>query len=445
MATIRLVPSTYYLSNSSYLSVTDADNMYTNTDSTTYARVYNSRNSTSSYYIYLRGFNFDDVPSNAIVSSFTIKFKAYESGVNTSTSYRPYICNNTTTLTCSCSVITTSTQTLTFTGVTADWDTISGYDDNFGIRINCRRASRNTASYVYIYGAEIEVNYTLPVYHNVTATTDSGTIVPSGTTSLLEGDDFTLTIDVTNPTVTDNGVDVTSQLVQSTSGTKVAIPNDSEISRFTTSNISNAYDDADSTNYADLTLTAGGTTGTLYLDLDTSGIPASATIQSVSCRATLQYNRNNSSSGFTSSCQMYTGSTAKGSSTSWVTAGGTDVAKTTFTLSVGSWTASEIQNARFYLTATNNASGTARHVYVYGVSFTVTYEIDGVIYTYTITNVTSDHTIIVTAGASQAAIYVKLNGSWVVSTSVYKKINGTWQIQSNLSNVFQQGVNYKQG
>ena len=28
---------------------------------------------------------------------------------------------------------------------------------------------------------------------------------------------------------------------------------------------------------------------------------------------------------------------------------------------------------------------------------------------------------------------------------VYKKINGTWQIQSDLSNVFQQGVNYKQG
>ena len=37
MATMRLIPSTYYASNTFYAEVTDADNMYTNTDSTTYA------------------------------------------------------------------------------------------------------------------------------------------------------------------------------------------------------------------------------------------------------------------------------------------------------------------------------------------------------------------------------------------------------------------------
>ena len=46
MATIRLVPSTYYLSNSNYLSVSGASNMYTNTDSDTYATITNSRTST---------------------------------------------------------------------------------------------------------------------------------------------------------------------------------------------------------------------------------------------------------------------------------------------------------------------------------------------------------------------------------------------------------------
>lgn len=160
MPTIRLVPSTYYLSSSAYLSVSNASNMYANTDSTTYATVTNSRKSTTSYYIYLRGFNFNDIPDGATVNSFTIKFKAYESGVSTSSSYRPYICNGTTTLTCSCSTINTSVRTITFTGITADWETISGYGSNFGIRINCRRASRNTTSYMYIYGAEIEVDYT---------------------------------------------------------------------------------------------------------------------------------------------------------------------------------------------------------------------------------------------------------------------------------------------
>ena len=76
MATIRLTPSDYYLSSTSYLSVSNEDNMYTNTDSDTYATVTNSRTSTTSYYIYVRGFNFDDIPSAAVVSNFTIKLKA---------------------------------------------------------------------------------------------------------------------------------------------------------------------------------------------------------------------------------------------------------------------------------------------------------------------------------------------------------------------------------
>ena len=73
MPTIRLVPSTYSLSNTS-LTITDVDNMYTNTDSTTYGRV--GTTSSSSRYLYLRGFNFGSLPTGAEVSSFTIKIKA---------------------------------------------------------------------------------------------------------------------------------------------------------------------------------------------------------------------------------------------------------------------------------------------------------------------------------------------------------------------------------
>ena len=54
MATIRLVPSTYAVSSTSYLSVSDEDNMYTNVDSTTYATITNTYASTSSRYLYLR-------------------------------------------------------------------------------------------------------------------------------------------------------------------------------------------------------------------------------------------------------------------------------------------------------------------------------------------------------------------------------------------------------
>ena len=120
MATIRLTPSTYYLSSSSYLSVSNANNMYSNTDDNNYATVTNSRASTTSYYIYLRGFNFDAIPDGATVNSFTIKLKARESGVSTSTSYKPYLANGTSAINGSCDVITTTATTHTFTGISAD-------------------------------------------------------------------------------------------------------------------------------------------------------------------------------------------------------------------------------------------------------------------------------------------------------------------------------------
>ena len=43
MATMRLIPSTYSLSSTTYLSISNASNIYANTDNTTYATVMNSR------------------------------------------------------------------------------------------------------------------------------------------------------------------------------------------------------------------------------------------------------------------------------------------------------------------------------------------------------------------------------------------------------------------
>lgn len=449
MATIRLVPSTIYnAAGTNYLTISNADNAYTNTDSTTYATVQNTNASTSSRYIYIRGFNFNSVPSNAIVSSFTVKLKAYQSGGSTNTSYRPYLCNNTTTITGNCGVITTSTQTLSFTGVTADWDTIKGYGTNgadFGIRINCRRNARNTAAYFYIYGAEIEVTYTIPVYHSVTVTGDSSKVNPTGTESVLEGTGYSVSMMYdSRPTVTDNSVDVSSQLVETTGGTPTLIPYDYTNNGFTISNIGNAYHDATNTTYATFDAAGGGTARDVYLNLGGAVIPSSATIVSVSCSATIQFSRNGSSSGVNASCQMYSGNTAKGSSTS-ITTSATDVAKTTFNLSVGSWTASEIANARFRLAMTNSASNTHRYLYLYGVSFTVTYTIAGKMYIYTLSNITTDHTIIVTAPTAQNVLYVKISGSWVAATTVYKKVSGSWVLQSDLTTVFDSGTNYVVG
>ena len=447
MATARLVPSEIYNGSSNYLTISSQSNMFTNTDSTNYGTVQNTRTATSSYYVYLRGFNFDSVPSNAIVSSIQIKIKAYQSGGNTSTIY---MYNGTSSQVSACGSTTalgTSAQVQTFTNTTIDWDTMKGYGSDLGIRINCRRNNRNTTSYIYIYGAEIDVTYTVPVYHNVTVTGETGKVIPLGTESVLEGTSYTVRAYYdSKPTVTDNNVDVTSQVTQTSQETMGLVPQSNTSSGFSVSNITNAYADKDSDNYADLTL-SGGSTGTLYLGFGSVSLPTGSTIQSVSCQVTLQYNRNGSSSGYTASTQMYTGNTAKGSSTSVVTAGGTDVAKTTFNLSVGSWTASELSNPRLYITATNNASSTQRHLYVYGATLSVTYSVSGVIYIYTISSVTADHTIVVTASASGPKILRKQNGSWVeISYSkVYKKVNGSWVEQANVTQAFDPNAHYKWG
>ncbi len=123
---------------------------------------------------------------------------------------------------------------------------------------------------------------------------------------------------------------------------------------------------------------------------------------------------------------MYANTTAKGSSYTLVSSGGTAVAKTTISLTMGSWTANDFTNPRLYITATNNASSTHRYIYVYGATLTVTYTLSSSVYIYTINNITGNHTIIVASAGVSDKIYFKNNGSWIAATKVYKKINGSW-------------------
>lgn len=191
MATIRLIPSTYSLSNTTYLSISNAANMYTDTDSTTYATVNHKRTSTTSYYIYVKGFNFDDIPANATINSAIVKVKA---NVTSAGSYTPALYNNTTSLDKSFNGTIGTTATTRTVDITSNWDTYKGYGSNFGIRLKLNRSSRNTASNMKIYGAEILVDYTVPTYYNVSATQSTGgTISLSQSGSVLEGTTITVT------------------------------------------------------------------------------------------------------------------------------------------------------------------------------------------------------------------------------------------------------------
>lgn len=451
MATARLIPSTYYLSSTSYLSVSNAANMYANTDSDTYGTVTNSQTGTSSYYIYLRGFNFDDIPSGAIVNSFSVKFKARESGVSTSSSYRPYMCNNTSTITGTCSAVSTTATTQTFSGVTADWDTIKGYGSNFGIRFNCRRASRNTTAYMYLYGAEIEVDYTIPNPRTVTTSvTGSGTIDPSGTDTYYDGDEFELVIEPTNEndtvTATQNGTDITSQLVRHAGGshseqnmlgeyTLISGGFNGQGASYFQGIVGNGYDATQTTsNYYS---SGSGTQAVFQYDVSFADIPADVTITRLYMMANGHAESTSNSSEYMC-VQLKSGSTELSEEYNFKSSGSTSNSTQTIEATTLPTVA---QLESLVVECTLGYYGGA----INGVTVFLEYTVSGVYYTYA-TTISGDMTIAVTIGsAAKDTMYVKVSGSWVEATAVYKKVNGVWVEQTDLTTIFDSGTNYVRG
>lgn len=446
MPTIRLVPSTYYLSSSSYLSVSNASNMYDNTDSTNYATVTNSRTSTSSYYIYVRGFNFDAVPSNAIVNSFTIKIKCNYSG---GYSQAMYLYDGTSTSYGSSDSISSTVATHTFS-CSRSWEDVVNAGSDFGIRINCRRSSRNTTSYVYIYGAEIEVNYTMPVAVTVTSTlSGNGTISPSGATSTYEGEEYTLTITPTNTsdsvTAIKNGTDITSQLVGHGAGSDVTVTPESATtsgiqsgSSYAQYAVGHSAESPYSTSSSNNMYASSSSTGYAQYSFDFSDIPSSATIENIEVRCYGHRESNTISSTYVSQCALYSGSTAVSDEVDFPSTSNSIITLTTNE----TITRSELDNL------------TVRHYVGYygglvlGISFEVTYSTGTGIthYTYTYT-VDGDATIAVVIGGSAETdkLYFKSGSSWIEATEVYKKVNGVWVKQIDLTTVFNSSTHYVKG
>ena len=141
--------------------------------------------------------------------------------------------------------------------------------------------------------------------------------------------------------------------------------------------ISNGYDGTSSTNYAYITCNTGSRASTyISYTFNVSGIPEGATIESVTCSAKVQV----SSTSYISTAvlQLYSGTTAKGSSTSART-----TTATTYNLSPGSWTLAELDNIQIRYTGTRGTSNTTRAAYLrfYGADLTINYSIHGTAYT----------------------------------------------------------------
>lgn len=448
MATIRLIPSTYAVSSTSYLSVSNANNMYHNTDNTTYATITNTYASTSSRYLYLRGFNFDDIPSGAVISEFTVKIKGYESDLSTGTYYGPRLANGTSAIssTIASTNFGTSTKTIKIPTGALTWQQIINYGSNFTIMVNVKRSSKNTTGYFYCYGAEIEVTYTIPSPRTVTTTlTGNGTIDPSGTQTMYDGDEYSLVIEPTNAsdevTATKNGTAIT--LTKHTGGTQEE------------SNVLGNYTLVSGSFYSDESYFQGlvgkghnntQTTSNYYsggssviavftYDVPFEGIPNNATINSLYMLVNGHAESTSQSSEYMCA-RLISGNTNLSDELNFKSVG-TSNSTQTVTANVTP-TIAQLENLKvqcrlgYYGGAINGAT-----VYL-------EYEVSGVYYTYE-TTINGDMTIaVVIGGGSTKKIYVKVNGSWVQYSKGYKKVNGSW-VETSLEDLLSSSVNYIKG
>lgn len=404
--------------------------MYTNTDSTNYATITNTTASTSNYYLYIRGFNFDSVPSEAIINSFSIKLKASHSGGNTGTIYGY---NGTTQVSTAGSTtsLDTSTSVKTFTNTTIDWDTLKNYGSNFGIRINCKRNSRNTQATFQIYGAEIEVNYTIPVYHSISFNNESQSVTtnPTTTQSVIESSNQTIQFygitDLNSVSIEDNGTDVTSQLTYIASGNynynKILTNYNNTISNSSTqvTNQTNACTDTDSTTFTTL---RGGNQSQYYyyydFGIDISSIPDNATISNVTinikaCRYSTYTWQVVLCKDTTEVSNAYADITAVSSSSSSPSESETGI----FTITNASFSRTELSTLRIKAKPTTSSSSSK--LYLYGANITVNYIINNSCYTYTISNIQTDHTITISDALTSNKLYMKMDSMNTFITSAY--------------------------
>lgn len=460
MATIRLVPSNYSRSNTSYVTVSNETNMYNNTDHTSNYTTCRGRNRNSStpYYAFINGFNFDDVPSNATVTSFTIKIRAYRNSYQrTGTNFRlrltyasssGSVISNTTLS----SDLTTSSAIYTFPLGSLEWSDLISYGEDFGIEIPLASTS-SSYPYVYVYGAEIEVEYTIPNPRTITtALNGNGTINPSGNTTVYDGDTFSLTISPTNSsdtiTATKDGVDITSQLIPpgSRTGTEEQVLgtytlisggfNGSGASYFSEL-VGNGYDATQTTsNYYS---SGSGTIAVFTYDMPIN-VPAGATI--TDCYVMVNGHAESTSQSSEYMCaQLYAGSTAISNELNFKDVGTSNSTQTIQATTLPTAT----QCADLKLQCRLGYYGGA----INGATVFVTYSYSTDYYTYEYT-VSGNATIIVTIGSSSGStqkIYFKNNGSWVQYSKIYIKQNGAWveQSPSNWASIFDTSVNYIKG
>ncbi len=434
MAEMVFYPSGIDTSNSSYYGVSSSYPISgivgNGTNNSGYGAGINlTRGSSGVTNVYIN-FDVSDIPENAVIDSVTCDVAIYGSSTLASrtSSRTARLCKGTAGVGTAVSwTVSGSTDTANITS-SGTWtrDEL----DNLKLLVSATRnsSSTNSNTYMYIRGADLTITYTEDsgITYTVTVSSNDIDTDKTGENEVKENALFSLEIYGQVSSITDNGNDVTSQLVEKqpeSGGTALSYPTAYSTSgSIRGTNYQNAIGKSSSnTASGNDYCSSSGSTATITYSFDFSGVPENATIESVSV-VVGGHLESTTSSSEVARLQLYSGSTAKGSQTSFTT-----TSKQLITMEPGSWTRDELQNAALAFTIGYYGG------LVNGVDFTVVYSIPGdgeSYYAYTIASVTGDHLIEINAGETFTNLRIKVGGVWKKVKQIYRKENGVYVVKT---------------
>ena len=396
---INVVPSRYIGGTFTTRSQNPPSNGLADTSSTTYARF--TVGTTQQYCEY--GFDVSEIPSGATINKVTCSVRVSQSNAASMSVHNVQMYAGTVAKGTAVTLPTSNAATTAvLTG--SNW-TRSEFED-IRFRLTGQRRSGNS-TYLWVAGARLQASYTASVTsYEITSSciTNLATISPSGSTELVSGSPYSLEIytdDLNSIEVLDNGSDVTDRLeyvVPTGSYTFNGIPTSYDSAN---SHYDSVYEGSTSDGLAGHTSTSricAYVEQTAYADaqltynFDCSSIPANAIIDSVTCVAAAACYSNGQYFD-TRSLQLYSGTTAKGTA---VTITGTGNTRTEHNINGGSWTRSELDNAKIVVYIKRGNNTTQASFSFWGATLTVVYHLPGeAFYRYSIASLGEDHNIVV--------------------------------------------------
>ena len=366
----------------------------------------------------------EDIPSSATIGTITANVRY---GINNTTYVSAVSIQLHANTTAKGSAVTTRSTTSATSGgakysITPGSWTLSELQ-NIRLYISATHNKSTSSGYIYLYGADVTINYTVPTFTVTASSSASGVTIEPASQTVNQGDSASVRLNTNrNIVVKDNNVDVTSQLVQRTESS----------GDYTVNSVSGA--------------SYGFELSNGYYVSQNKGIDKSAALCRVNfyvpVAATITFTFINYAE------QAYDfgvfGNIDTALSTAYYAAGsgGATITDSSYRLAcnTSTYNSSSTKTLTYSMSSGNHYidvkfskdDGTSSNNDT--LQFQVSISLDepftpGIYYEYTISNVQAAHTIAVTSsgGSSDIPFRVKQNGSWVTPNKVMAKTGGVWK------------------